>query len=390
MTDIQNSLKNITKMITSHLEEIKFYDYGLLGGNLGEVMFLYLQSRIDSDLNIVADYMLDNILKTLKSPSLNSSYCNGLAGLGIGLNFLESEGFLEDTGYAMSDFDTYIAYCLDIDLTNDNIDFLHGFVGIGFYFLMRAKKNPKFSLVQLKKILEYLYNKQINNGTCIKWGIGNSKHYNISLSHGIASVNLLLTKMLTLNISADDKKKIVHLLNGSTQYLMENRIDFYKNGSCFPMFPTEESSTPMKSRLAWCYGDLGISYSLWKTADTLGNNTLRDTAIEYLKLNAKYRTKRIENMVFDAGICHGTAGIAIIYQYFFRKTNLELFEKAYIHWLQETLSLYTTSPEYISFNNLEQKWEKKYSILEGLSGIGLFFQSIILNDWKWIKFLLLF
>ena len=66
------------------------------------------------------------------------------------------------------------------------------------------------------------------------------------------------------------------------------------------------------SRLAWCYGDLGIAAVLLSAARAADNATWEREAIQIARLAAQ---RTLANSgVQDAGLCHGSAGIAPLVQ----------------------------------------------------------------------------
>ena len=93
------------------------------------------------------------------------------------------------------------------------------------------------------------------------------------------------------------------------------------------------------TRLAWCYGDLGIAFALYRAARARG----RDDPAEALALARNRGTETQEQAgVLDAGLCHGTAGVAHLYMRRHRASgDAELGQAARI-WLDRTLALRTT------------------------------------------------
>lgn len=388
MNTIISILKDIASEVMRNLDRKDSLDYSLLGGDLGCVVLLYQMSFLDASYSEKADACLDRILKDMNDVSCAVSYCNGLGGLGIGLDYLEREGYVQGADENMQDFDMLISCSLNWQLEKNMHDFLHGFIGLGFYYLVRYPHRPEFSKRQLLKIVDYLYDTAILNGKEIYWiSSMHGQRCNISLSHGMSSTNLLLLKVLSLNIDAETNDRILHLLRGSIAYILSQRIDSEKYGSCFPTYPIEQGSRLMRSRLAWCYGDLGISISLFRCGKFFQDNKLLGIARDLLLFNAR-RLNPVWNMVTDTSVCHGTSGISTVFYRMFLETRDPLLKNSYCHWLSLTLS----GKLNLDSSNIQLKHigsELQNSVLEGLSGVGLFLQSVLTENWNWTEFLLL-
>lgn len=124
----------------------------------------------------------------------------------------------------------------------------------------------------------------------------------------------------------------------------------------------------------------------------MDNNSVIDKAIEILRYAAQYRRDKKENLVLDAGLCHGSAGIAIIFYRMWWNTHLKEFKSACDYWIQETLQFSKFEKGlagYLSLannNELYQDW----SLLEGISGIGLVLMCYFNNiepDWDQCMFI---
>jgi hypothetical protein len=85
--------------------------------------------------------------------------------------------------------------------------------------------------------------------------------------------------------------------------------------------------------------------------------------------------------VFDAGICHGSAGIAMIYRRMFIDTKLDFFSCATKYWLNQTSNFSVFDDGLAGFKTCTgNNWENDYSLLTGISGIGLLFLSYLRED----------
>jgi hypothetical protein len=97
-------------------------------------------------------------------------------------------------------------------------------------------------------------------------------------------------------------------------------------------------------------------------------------------LHATKRRGLQKNGVVDAGICHGTAGIAHIFNRFYRDTQLDSFKHATDYWIDQTLKMAKFKDGlagYKSWQGHENGWKNEYGLLEGIAGIGLVLHSYL-------------
>ncbi len=381
-----NQIEEIAEIIVKRNKKQEFSHIGFLDGSMGEIFFLYYYSLINPSYKEHAESALYKLLEGL--PNFSNlpvyTYCNGLAGLGASLHILDKSGFIETSQEIFEDIDLILEHALSKEIIANNYDFLHGSIGIGIYFLKLYKINPKKSLLQIEKLLDYLEKVALfDKEDGIKWGrIKNSKvEYDISLSHGMSSIIVFLSQVTYLE--EIDNTRVIKMLNMAINYVLSQRIDVQQHGSYFPYVAIESSDFLRKSRLAWCYGDLGIAIALWQAGNALDRNDIRSFSIEVLRYNST-RKDLESNLVMDAGICHGTAGISQIFYRMYKETQIEQFLETYEYWNDQTKSMSYHKvglAGYMAFDIRHNKWYNTRSLLEGISGIGLSLLSTINADW---------
>jgi hypothetical protein len=377
---INTILQTTATQIKDKLSLKQTLSYSLLGGDFGAVCYLYYYSRQNKEFLSIADDLLQKVLTSFKSRPLSITYCNGISGFAIGLELLENDGFISNASASFDNFDKILTAELKKYLYSNNYDFLHGYIGIAFYFLMRYKYN-KMVISQLDAIVEHLYRSQMSyldkhNLNCIYWNNNstNVEQPNCSLSHGVASIAVFLSKYVAIASSLKHKEFAFQLLEGIMNFYYDQALDFFTIGSCMPTFHKTKSNLH-KSRLGWCYGDLGIAISLLHVAKVLKNKSLKEFAVDILVKNATYRLDPKSNVVLDPCICHGATGIYQIFKYAYQEYNLEVFKTASIHWEKVAIKQFENA-QYKSFyfyNTTTHRMELRNSILEGNAGCGLAF-----------------
>ena len=372
-------LNDLAARVAARLFQKSYCSYSLLGNDFGEVMFLYYYSRIDNRYEHIADKLLGKVFHSMKYMPLIGTYCNGLAGLGYGLTILQEDGFIAICDEALQQLDERINSTLADYLQKGTIDFLHGFVGYGFYFLKRYAIDPDNEKRRLMSIVNRLHQLAIKQGDCIKWQFSDEpeKRYNISLSHGMASVIVLLCKIAdTVDLTTNERDGIEQTISGAVNYLLSQRIDHEKYGSWFVSSSIECEVTTRRSRLGWCYGDPGVSVALYDAGTTLNRTDLKDLATTVLEYAAVHRRNPIRNAIYDMGLCHGAAGVAQIFKTMAQRTQSSAMDDAWHYWdnmvERNARKLDDGTLEYMFYNPMEQKMEQKTGLLDGSAGIGLY------------------
>jgi lantibiotic modifying enzyme len=93
-------------------------------------------------------------------------------------------------------------------------------------------------------------------------------------------------------------------------------------------------------------------------------------------------TKRRENAyIFDDCLCHGSIGIAHMYNRIYSVANMDLFKEAAFYWYEKGIkSIYRQNcAAGIGFFGEGRKYVSNRSFLDGITGIGLSLISAIFD-----------
>ncbi|MEZ5196408.1 MAG: lanthionine synthetase C family protein [Bacteroidales bacterium] len=390
---IEEKIDQIAEAIVS-IESDNYITNNFIGDKLGAALFLVYYSKYKQKqkyYNIGFEF-ISEIFDVYSSDFSNPL---GLSKFGWFVEHLSKNDFISiDTNYALSDIDEFLFSIMIKTAQDGNYDFLHGAISYGLYFLNRVpnRKTDKY-LGELITTLEKTCIDSGNNQK--KWlSVLNSEKdlsgYNISLSHGIASLIVFFSKIYNRNIERD---KTSILLKGSIKYLINQKLDITKYNSFFSMWAKESMDKITSSRLAWCYGDLGIAVSMWHSSQVLNDRKLENDAISIF-LHSSKRKKLDENGVIDAGFCHGTSGIAHIFNRMYGYTGIEELKVASNYWFLQTLKMSQFKDGIAGYKTwLTERyggWKNNISLLEGVSGIGLTMISAVSNiEPTWDECLLL-
>ncbi|MXO04124.1 lanthionine synthetase C family protein [Flavobacterium sp. HBTb2-11-1] len=398
-TTLNFKLDEIYKILKS---EHQSENLGVLTGLTGLAMFHFYYSRFknedkasDIGVKIITD-CFEKINDNYELPT----YCSGIAGFGWALEHLQLENFIEfDNDEVLSDLDHYLFERQSVDTSIGYFDFLHGSIGYGYYFLSRYKSTTSQKLknrykIYLLELISSIEKFAIESENKMKWesilSIETQKRgYNFSLSHGIPSTINFLSR---LHNYSDFKSRVKPMIEKSISYILHHKNKETSHYSIFPNFECELDNNNRHSRLAWCYGDLGIGITLLQAAKTLQNKNLNKTAIDILKHSAQ-RIERQDTLVSDAGICHGAFGIAKVFNRAYKETRDPTFKEATEHWLNEGLKMSFHEDGLAGYKKWiggKQTWKNELSLLEGISGIGLVIIDYLTNnEFNWDECLMI-
>ena len=268
-------------------------------------------------------------------------------------------------------------------------DYLNGNLGLANYFISTNQTKPLSNLVD--ELHKNAIQDSISGG--IKWK-SNTQHkentydYNISLSHGMSSIIVMLSKIYNMGIQ---EAKCKQMINNATRYILSQKLPEGKHLSLFGTMALESLKFFNNSRLGWCYGDLCVAIALWRASIALNSKDLFDKSQEIF-LHASKRRSLKQNNIMDACFCHGSSGIAYIFNKIYGYTNKTEYKDAADYWINITL-MQSCSGHYPAGY---RKWQgdnnyiSEYGILEGIAGIGLSLLSFVShNMFDWDDCLLL-
>jgi lantibiotic modifying enzyme len=368
--------------ISKIIDSIKLLDQtqsiGLYTGKCGIALFYHYCSLMlkDNESSKNCFNLIDDAIEEINNGEILPTYCSGIAGFGWTLAYLNQQKALCEIDIELLDeLDGFLSRKMISDIHSNNYDFLHGAIGYGFYFLKRLDNGKCVDyLVELVENLHQISIKDKDGS--IKWGSikydsNGEIIYNISLSHGLASIINVLTRIYQAEIK---REKCEYLINGAIKYLLKQEIDHTKYNSYFPIWSIESDNVLSGSRLGWCYGDLGIAITLWQAGMAFNNSAWKEKAIEVLK-HAATRRDLQANLVRDAGLCHGTAGIGHIFYRMWWNTRLPEFKDAADYWFNETLKMAYHKDGLAGYKAWQGEqyggWQNEVGLLEGVAGIGL-------------------
>lgn len=394
-TEKRKRLQEILESLERQTLELRT-DFSLIDGMSGELifnMYCWKLFKIEAIYNKSFELLgqIFSVLSRTKDCQVNFS--NGIVGFAWTLIHLNKEFQLKiECDSFLNRVDQFCQGIIPKLSAVHNYDLFHGTIGIGLYLLERELSKENYDA--LREILIGIDNMSQKDKASedIKW-FDQYSHYNLGLAHGVPSIVAFISRVLDKNI---EKELCYSLIQKSLNGILAQKA---RNNS-ISFFPCAIDSSNNKildpSRLAWCYGDLGIARSLWLAGKVTKNEEWKKEAINIM-LHAAERKSLKENAVIDAGLCHGSAGISLIFNRFYWDTAIREFKDAALYWCKVTLDFARYQNGiciYESYCPPEKegttgKWENSTGLLEGSTGVGLALLSTVGIEPKWDRSLLL-
>jgi hypothetical protein len=301
---------------------------------------LFLHSKqYNQDVTEVQNDFIDELTQTLNNPSNNFS--DGISGIGWMLQLLADEEIMdyEDVEAVLEQIDE-TSYTFAIEsLNKNNHDVLYGAAGEMIYLLNRIKHN-----VNVKNYLTKITDKLLyTSKTCedgVNWNESDfmleshqksEQVINLGISHGQASKIVIFSKLIEQGVNVEKCREV---LKETVRFIL-NCKHKYTTATFFPS--VIENSKGNNTSFWWSYGDLGIGIALWQAGIALKDEKIKKEA-ETIFLHHAF-TKIEETGIYEASLCRGTSGVALMYHNMYIDTRIEIFKQASDYWFNETLKM---------------------------------------------------
>ncbi len=377
---VENKIREIAGSLGNRIPN----EGGLIGGKAGLACFYAYYADWSGDRvfdSLVAD-LIEQALNPASGHVPELRFSSGMSGVTWLIHNLSANGLsCWDTASVFDELDTHLYTYMISEMKSGHYDYLHGALGVALYFL-RQPKNERYRiyLTELLSVLSGIANREHDGA--LKWiSVLDEKKkkegYNLSLSHGMASVMLILSKIHAEGIAEDATDK---LIRGGLKYIDKQKLPPGKSISAFPSWALESMEEDSHSRLAWCYGDLGIGLAYLRAGDVLASSAYQLDGLNLL-LETTKRREPGDNHVFDAGICHGAAGLALVYNVLYQETELNSFKDASLYWLDLCLGMASHDDGIAGYKAWHHPdfggWKASSGLLDGAAGIGLSLLSFV-------------
>jgi hypothetical protein len=195
---------------------------------------------------------------------------------------------------------------------------------------------------------------------------------NLGLAHGIPGVVAILARYIAAGVDAARARV---LLDGAVAYLRS--VAGPRPGTRYPAWlPTRGDWT---CRVAWCYGDLGVAVALMSAATATGRDDWRRDALELARGMAARPIDAAQ--VVDAGLCHGAAGVAHLFNRLAQASGNGELASAADTWFAHALAM--RRPDGVAgfpralYEDGGVRWEPAADLLNGATGVALALHAAI-------------
>jgi len=246
-------------------------------------------------------------------------------------------------------------------------DLINGLTGIGVYALARWPRPGAAEC--LLGVVEQLARRAGQDRHGVSWwtppswrGPRRDHHLpgrvDLGVAHGIAGVIPFLARVHRLGLA---QQTVRPLLDGAVGWLLAHMIDT-ASGPTVPSF-VADGVEPGPARSAWCYGDPGVAAALLLAARDAGEPSWAAAATA-LAVRAANRPPD-QTGVLDAGLCHGSAGLAHLFNRMYQITAEPALGDAARFWVERTLETCGTP----------SAWNGP-GLLEGAAGVALAMEAV--------------
>ena len=261
----------------------------------------------------------------------------GLAGTGWALAHVSEDGVADD---ALETIDHVLSRALDVERWTNDYDLISGLVGYGVYFLERG--SAPGARLGLTRVLAHL------DALCEVTAEGRAwftrpdlvpprqamrfpdGYFNCGVAHGTPGVIALFGRAA---VRPEHHARALETCRDAFRWLRAREVVSSTHSGRYPVAVSRAEPALHPARTGWCYGDPGISITSWGAAARLG------LPVEHWhEVAADCATRSFEGTgVVDSSLCHGTAGLAHIYNRMYQATHDEIFRTAARAWISRTL-----------------------------------------------------
>ncbi len=316
-----------------------------------------------------------------------------MAGLGWFIEYINQAQDQDYDAELCEDIDDILFKHLSVTPWRGEIEMVLGLAGLSIYGARRQLKSDQTAFYE--KLVNHFESlaTQVSDNT-LTWQQPQYSvyrldkenierpEYNLGLAHGVPGIITAILPALD-NPSLHDRTK--NLLIQSCDWLLQQQLNSQDKQSCFSSL----TGSKHNSRLGWCYGDLTIALTLARVGDALELPSYMEKARE-ISLHSALRGE-VNGMVKDAGLCHGSAGLFLIFKLLYQKIGLEELQQASDKWLDFTLNLFDEKglEGFYKLSGIDKTYSECTGFLEGYAGIGLCLLAALNEEADWTDCLLL-
>lgn len=383
----ENILYRITSQLPLTQNQMRQLPIGLFNGLGGVALLLAVLSKLmlADKYRAALGQVVKHILYRINHESIDITFGEGLAGLGWLFKYLYNNSFIPK--YQLSIFNVLDSLVLEriYQYGSDyNLDFIYGNTGNALYLLSRLP-SPFIKSGLEDYIRSAIQTKTVEDDGTIRWIFErkiddqNMKVTDISLSHGMSAILIMLNKIREQKIGAEETSILIRL---GIQFILSQK-NTNNHTSLYPSYCRDIESKLTFSRLAWCYGDLCVANML-NSVIKLDYNESYANELNAILLHTNTRLSEASSLCNETNFCHGFSGVLyILYKLKYAHNYSIISDNSILYWTESLLK--RLDEEICSEANEIKNW----GLLQGMSGIALVLLSISHSYYEWDECFLL-
>lgn len=346
-------------------------------GSAGRALFFeYLaRARADAGARSRSRELLDHAIDGVEALSADPSLYGGFCGVAWTVQHLLAPDQLD------ADPNSELDELLDELVGNweGQFDLVSGLCGFGVYAWSRAR-HPLGRAI-LARVADKLEATAVMTAQGLAWhtrpqwlvperraGTPDGEH-NLGLAHGAGGVVALLAAATAVAAreygpASAEAERAHRLFAGATRFVLTPRLPLDS-----PSFLPATVEDPTPTRVAWCYGDLGVAAALFAGARLNGDAAL---ARDALAMACRSAARSDDCGVRDAGVCHGAAGLGLIFHQLFHDSGDARLGSAARRWYRATLDdhRHAVRGGFAAWSP-DGGYRADLSLVSGILGVGL-------------------
>lgn len=348
---------------------------------------------------------VENLIECFSEIEFGVGFLESFEGIIWLFNYLEKNEILDNDDY-YKDLIPFLYDSIEHDIESNNFDLMHGVIVklqtlINYYGVAHTTTKKYLDLfvdkLDASKIQEnnriFWYDEIYKDG---------SRGANLGYAHGLPSLLVFLLKLRSVNYTHHHLLPLAEgVINSLLGFKYDNRSD-----CSFPAVHHEiDAKNNLEgSRLAFCYGDLGVAFSLLyasKILDLPHLLTFSEEVVEKIcsrSITSSSIMQYEEYNFIDTSFCHGISGILFMLMRINKVIKNDLLTYRINYWkdqlyhnLDTQLSIYgpIKFPYLRNPKDAEAYIIDEECILMGYSGTALVLISILYDRDDWSEFFLL-
>ncbi len=383
---------DIAEALSGCLGELHLHGPSLANGACGVALFFEYMSRskLFPQYDGLAEGFMHSAIEYAQSERMNLSLFTGICGVTWTLWHLAGTGAVYakrvDTSPLRDGLAALVAHGHDFD----EFDLMRGLVGFAATAL-EDEEDIESRRTILRHVAQRLEARATTLETGFIWLDSSARNghetpsqyvVNLGVAHGVAGVIVALAAGV-----AEGEVQAVDVLRGASEWLLARDLNTDDGHFAWEFDSEKDRSIPTRS--AWCYGDPGISSALYVTGSYSSDAALMRAGHRIAATAARRKGPRIN--VQDAGLCHGSAGLAHIFRGWYARSGDEVFLTAARAWYRATLDYQRPGHGIGGFTaRLMEEDVPVVGFLGGAAGVGLALLGGLTNDdTAWDRALLL-